>query len=591
MAAQVKFLDTTLRDGEQSAGIGMTVDEKMQIARQLARLKVDIIEAGFAASSPGDFQAVQRIAEDVQGPIICSLSRAVPGDVDAAWGAIKSSEKPRIHVFLSSSEIHQMHQLRKDREDVMTMAVDMVSRARGYCEDVEFSPMDATRTNPDYLYRMLEEVIKAGASTINIADTVGYAIPSDFQTMLRDIQQNVPGIENVTLSVHCHNDLGLAVSNSLAAIEVGARQVEGCINGIGERAGNASLEEIIMALDTRKDLFGVELNVDTTQIYPSSRLVSRITGMNVQANKAIVGENAFRHASGIHQDGVLKDRSTYEVMQPERVGLPPDVQLVLGKLSGRAGLQARLEALGYSLSREGSHRRVRAVRGAGRQEERSYRPRPGNPHGRGEPDGLGAHQLLHRDGALHQRGQGHPHGDGAAHRAGRQRQDRRLHGQRPGGRGLPRHRPGDWHHCQDLRLPGAGRVGRPGFGGFTVSIRIENNGRVFSGPRREYGHHRRQRASVPERDEPDAGRGRGGGAAGGGDDAGLNGVGGYPALKGDAPRQKAGSVSLLINYSRIVLYLPGNLPQIGWLSGKDQRFLRRFCREGIRHNSREPTDF
>ena len=352
MAAQVKFLDTTLRDGEQSAGIGMTVDEKMQIARQLARLKVDVIEAGFAASSPGDFEAVQRIANEVEGPIICSLSRAVAGDVDAAWNAIKGAAKPRIHVFLSSSEIHQMHQLRKDREDVMTMAVQMVARAKSYCDDVEFSPMDATRTNREYLYRMLEEVIKVGATTINIADTVGYAIPSDFQTMLNDIQQNVPGIDGVTLSVHCHNDLGLAVSNSLAAIEVGARQVEGCINGIGERAGNASLEEIIMALDTRKDLFGVELNVDTTQIYPSSRLVSRITGMNVQANKAIVGENAFRHASGIHQDGVLKDRSTYEVMQPERVGLPPDVQLVLGKLSGRAGLQARLETLGYSLDRE-----------------------------------------------------------------------------------------------------------------------------------------------------------------------------------------------------------------------------------------------
>ena len=227
MTTQVKFLDTTLRDGEQSAGIGMTVDEKLQIARQLARLKVDIIEAGFAASSPGDFQAVQRIAEEVRGPIICSLSRAVAGDVDAAWNAIKGASRPRIHVFLSSSEIHQMHQLRKDREDVMTMAVEMVSRAKSYCDDVEFSPMDATRTNPDYLYRMLEEVIKAGAVTINIADTVGYAIPSDFQTTLREIQRSVPGVDGVTLSVHCHNDLGLAVSNSLAAIEVGARQVEG----------------------------------------------------------------------------------------------------------------------------------------------------------------------------------------------------------------------------------------------------------------------------------------------------------------------------------------------------------------------------
>ncbi|MBM3942595.1 MAG: 2-isopropylmalate synthase [SAR202 cluster bacterium] len=348
---RVKFLDTTLRDGEQSAGIGMTGDEKMEIARQLARLKVDIIEAGFAASSPGDFQAVTDIARQVKGPIIASLARAVPNDIDQAWAAVKHSEAPRIHVFLSSSDIHVMHQLRKNREEVMDMAVAMVSRAKGYCPDVEFSPMDATRTNPEYLFQMLAAVIKAGATTINIADTVGYAIPSAFAQLVRDIRAKVPGADKVTISVHCHNDLGLAVSNSLAAVEAGARQVEGCINGIGERAGNASLEEIIMALDTRKDLFKVDIGVDTTQIYPSSRLVSRITGMSVQANKAVVGENAFRHASGIHQDGVLKDRSTYEVMRPERVGVPGS-SLVLGKLSGRAGLQARLEALGYKLSRD-----------------------------------------------------------------------------------------------------------------------------------------------------------------------------------------------------------------------------------------------
>ena len=347
----VRFLDTTLRDGEQSAGIGMTVDEKIEIARQLGRLNVDIIEAGFAASSPGDFQAVSTIAREVKGPVICSLARAHPNDVDQAWEAIKGAESPRIHVFLSSSDIHVMHQLRKNREEVIEMAVSMVERAKGYCDDVEFSPMDATRTNPEYLFQMLESVIRAGATTINIADTVGYAIPSDFARLLHDVQQKVEGMDKVTLSVHCHNDLGLAVSNSLAAVEAGARQVEGCINGIGERAGNASLEEIIMGLDTRKDLFGVDINVDTTQLYPTSRLVSRITGMSVQANKAVVGENAFRHASGIHQDGVLKDRSTYEVMQPERVGVPGN-SLVLGKLSGRAGLQARLDALGYSLSRE-----------------------------------------------------------------------------------------------------------------------------------------------------------------------------------------------------------------------------------------------
>ena len=348
---RVLFLDTTLRDGEQSAGIGMTGDEKMEIARQLQKMNVDIIEAGFAASSPGDFESISNIAREVKGPIIASLARAVANDVDQAWEAVKHAERPRIHVFLSSSEIHQMHQLRKNREEVMEMAVTMVERAKKLCSDVEFSPMDATRTNPEYLYQMLEEVIRAGATTVNIADTVGYAIPSDFAELLRDIRSKVAGIDGVTLSVHCHNDLGLAVSNSLAAIQAGALQVEGCINGIGERAGNASLEEIIMALDTRNDLFKVDIGIDTTQIYPASRLVSRITGMLVQPNKAVVGENAFRHASGIHQDGVLKDRSTYEVMQPERVGVPGST-LVLGKLSGRAGLQARLEALGYILARE-----------------------------------------------------------------------------------------------------------------------------------------------------------------------------------------------------------------------------------------------
>lgn len=348
---RVRFLDTTLRDGEQSAGIGMTVEEKLEIANQLQKLRVDIIEAGFAASSPGDFRAVNNIASEVKGPIIASLARAHPNDVDQAWEAVKVAESPRIHVFLSSSEIQVMHQLRKNREEVMELAISMVERAKKYCSDVEFSPMDATRTDPEYLFQMLEAVIRAGATTINIADTVGYAIPSSFAQLLKNIQENVAGVENVTLSVHCHNDLGLAVSNSLAAVEAGARQVEGCINGIGERAGNASLEEIIMALDTRKDLFNIDIGIDTTQIYPTSRLVSRITGMAVQANKAVVGENAFRHASGIHQDGVLKDRSTYEVMQPERVGVPGN-SLVLGKLSGRAGLQSRLEALGYMLSRD-----------------------------------------------------------------------------------------------------------------------------------------------------------------------------------------------------------------------------------------------
>ena len=346
---RVIIFDTTLRDGEQSAGIGMTGDEKLQIARQLARLGVDVIEAGFAASSPGDFKAVQTIAREIKGPTICSLARANPGDVDQAAAALKGADNTRIHVFLSSSDIHIMHQLRKNREEVMDLAVSMVERARKYSDNVEFSPMDATRTNSEYLYQLLEGVIKAGATTVNIADTVGYAIPSQFAELLKDIQENVPNIDKAVLSVHCHNDLGLAVSNSISAVQAGARQLEGCINGIGERAGNASLEEIIMALHTRRDLFNMTTNIDTRQIYPASRLVSRITGMPIQPNKSVVGENAFRHASGIHQDGILKERTTYELMDPVSIGWPGNA-LVLGKLSGRAGLRSRLENLGYKLS-------------------------------------------------------------------------------------------------------------------------------------------------------------------------------------------------------------------------------------------------
>jgi 2-isopropylmalate synthase len=348
---RVAIFDTTLRDGEQSAGTGLTGEEKMEIARQLARLKVDVIEAGFAASSPGDFNAVQAIAREVEGPIIASLARAHQVDVDAAWGAIKDAAQPRIHVFLSSSEIHIAHQLRKNREEVLDLATSMVARARGYCDDVEFSPMDATRTQPEYLYQLLEAAIAAGATTVNIPDTVGYAIPEEFARLLVDIQNNVPNIDKAVLSVHCHNDLGLSVSNSLAAVKVGARQVEGCINGIGERAGNASLEEIIMSLSTRRDYFGADIGIDTTQLYRTSRLVSDVTGFAVQSNKAIVGQNAFRHASGIHQDGVLKERTTFEIMDPRSVGIPSNT-LVLGKLSGRAGLRARLEELGYHLTQE-----------------------------------------------------------------------------------------------------------------------------------------------------------------------------------------------------------------------------------------------
>ena len=345
------IFDTTLRDGEQSAGAGLTTEEKLEIAKQLDRMGVDIIEAGFAASSPGDFEAVRRIAAEVTRPVICSLARCVPGDIDAAWEAIKDAERPRIHVFLSSSDIQILHQLRSNREDVMDRAVAAVERAKGYCDDVEFSPMDATRTEPEYLYRLLEAAIDAGATTVNIPDTVGYTVPSEFTELLEGIKRNVKNIDKAVLSVHCHNDLGLATANSIAAVEVGARQVEGCVNGLGERAGNASIEEVIMSLETRKEFLGVSTNIDTRQIYPASRLVSEITGFPVQPNKAIVGNNAFRHASGIHQDAVLKERTTFEIMEAQSVGWPSN-SIVLGKLSGRSGLRSRLEEMGYALSQD-----------------------------------------------------------------------------------------------------------------------------------------------------------------------------------------------------------------------------------------------
>ena len=348
---RVVIFDTTLRDGEQSAGIGLTTQEKLEIARQLERLGVDVIEAGFAASSPGDFEAVSEISAQVRGPKIASLARCVPDDVDSAWEAIKGAERPRIHVFISSSDVQIMHQLRSNPEEVLETAVACVEQAKGYCDDVEFSPMDATRTDIEYLYELLEATIEAGANTVNIPDTVGYAMPWEFGQRITDIRENVPNIDRAVVSVHCHNDLGLSVASSLAAVKAGARQVEGCINGLGERAGNASLEEVIMSIETRRDMLGVSTGIDTRQIYRTSRLVSDITGFTVQPNKAIVGSNAFRHASGIHQDGVLKERTTFEIMDPQSVGWPSS-SLVLGKLSGRAGLRARLEELGFKLNRD-----------------------------------------------------------------------------------------------------------------------------------------------------------------------------------------------------------------------------------------------
>ncbi len=348
---RVIIFDTTLRDGEQSAGASLTTEEKLRIAKQLDKLGVDVIEAGFPLSSKGDFEAVSLIAKGLRRPIICALSHANPKAIDAAWEAIREAERPRIHVFLSSSDIHLFYQLKKSHEEILEICREMVGRAKGYVEDVEFSPMDATRTDHKYLYRILEAAIAAGATTVNIPDTVGYTIPQEFCRLIEGIFHNVPNIHKAVVSVHCHNDLGLAVANSLAVLDYGVRQIECTINGIGERAGNAALEEIVMALRTRKDLLQYATQIDTTQIYKTSRLVSELIGMPVQPNKAIVGGNAFRHESGIHQDGILKERTTYEIIDPQSVGLSGTI-LTLGKLSGRHAFKVRLEGLGYELSDE-----------------------------------------------------------------------------------------------------------------------------------------------------------------------------------------------------------------------------------------------
>ena len=348
---RVIIFDTTLRDGEQAAGGALNIREKLEIARQLERLGVDVIEAGFPFSSPGDFEAVSLIAQEVKAPVICALARAHPDDIDSAWEAVKRAKRPRIHVFLSASDIHLMYQLKKSREQILETARDMVARAKKYTDDIEFSPMDASRTEPDYIYQIVAEAIDAGAITVNIPDTVGYAIPTEFGCLIEGICQNVSHINQAVISVHCHNDLGLAVANSLEAVKQGARQVECTINGIGERAGNASLEEVVMTIKTRKGFFNLTTGINTEQIYRTSRLVSELTGFPVQPNKAIVGANAFSHESGIHQDGVIKMPITYEIIDPRTVGIPAS-SLVLGKLSGRHAFRERLAELGYSLSEE-----------------------------------------------------------------------------------------------------------------------------------------------------------------------------------------------------------------------------------------------
>ncbi len=345
---RVLIFDTTLRDGEQAPGCSMTLKEKLRVADALAKLGVDIIEAGFPAASPGDFEAVQAIARRIEGPSVCGLARCNAADIHRAWEAVKEAAKPRIHVFVATSEIHREHKLQMAKEEIIKSAVGGVTLARELCDDVEFSPEDASRTELDYLAEVVEAVIEAGARTVNIPDTVGYTVPNEFFELFTYLKRNVRGIDDICLSVHCHDDLGMAVANSLAAVQAGARQIECTINGIGERAGNCSLEEVVMALRTRASFFGATTGITTERLYPTSRLVANVTGMHIPRNKAVVGENAFAHEAGIHQHGMLKHSETYEIMRPEDVGLGKS-NLVLGKHSGRHAFRERVGQLGFQL--------------------------------------------------------------------------------------------------------------------------------------------------------------------------------------------------------------------------------------------------
>jgi 2-isopropylmalate synthase len=348
--ARITVFDTTLRDGEQSPGCSMTVQEKLRLAPQLDRLGVDVIEAGFPIASEGDFSAVQAIAANVRRPIIAGLARACTPDIERAWQALKGAARPRIHVFLATSDIHLHYKLKMSRQQCLEQARDAVRLAKSFCDDVEFSPEDATRTDPEFLYQILEAVIEAGATTLNIPDTVGYCTPADFGQAIQSIRERVRGVGKVTISAHCHNDLGLAVANTLAAIAAGARQVECAVNGIGERAGNAALEEIVVTLRVRRDQYPYETGVVSEHLFATSQLLSETTGVPVQPNKAIIGRNAFAHAAGIHQDGMIKNPLTYEIMTPQSVGVP-DSTLVLGKHSGRHALSLRIEQLGHQFDR------------------------------------------------------------------------------------------------------------------------------------------------------------------------------------------------------------------------------------------------
>ena len=351
----VQIFDTTLRDGEQSPGASMTVEQKVVIARQLEKLGVDVIEAGFAASSDGDFESVRRVCQEVSRPRVVSLARAQEGDIDRALKAVEHAKRPGIHTFIATSDIHLKHKLRMTREQVLEAAVKAVSYAKKFTDYIEFSAEDASRSDPEFLIQVFRAVIRAGAKTVNVPDTTGYAIPSEFGALMANLIERTAGAERVIWSAHCHNDLGLAVANSLAAVHNGARQIECTINGIGERAGNTSLEEVVMALRTRKNYLDLDTNVISEQLYPSSRLVSQVTGISIPINKPIVGDNAFAHEAGIHQDGVLKYKQTYEIMTPESIGIPGN-RLVMGKHSGRHAFDERLKYLGFHLSKEDMNR-------------------------------------------------------------------------------------------------------------------------------------------------------------------------------------------------------------------------------------------
>jgi 2-isopropylmalate synthase len=347
----VRIFDTTLRDGEQSPGCSMTLDEKLRVARALADLGVDVIEAGFPAASPGDWESVAAVAREVRAPIICALARCNRADIDKAWSALEAATRPRLHVFLATSAIHREHKLHMARDEIIRIAAESVRYARSLCDDVEFSPEDASRTELEFLAEVVQAVVDAGANTVNIPDTVGYTTPQEFHETFTFLRSRIRGMDGVTLSVHCHDDLGMAVANSLSAVRAGARQVECTINGIGERAGNCSLEEIVMALAVREQVFGVRTDIDTRRIYPTCRLVSSITGMPIPRNKAVTGENAFAHEAGIHQHGMLRHASTYEIMRPQDVGLSRS-SLVLGKHSGRHAFRERVHDLGFELEEE-----------------------------------------------------------------------------------------------------------------------------------------------------------------------------------------------------------------------------------------------